>query len=98
MFLQNKRGIVFISIFFRIFIYMKNQQNFQKHRSEVKQIDASKLMNDMRQELINMFSLKQEAAERIAIETEKLAEKYAYRKKFILNESCFYNQFFWLII
>lgn len=63
-----------------IFDFWTHTQNFQKHRSEVKQIDASKLMNDMRQELIQMFSLKQEAAERIAIETEKLADKYAYRK------------------
>ncbi|KAH7642485.1 voltage-dependent calcium channel subunit alpha-2/delta-3-like [Dermatophagoides farinae] len=78
--IAKKFGLQMLNIGYEKTCFSKISENFQKHRSEVKQIDASKLMNDMRQELINMFSLKQEAAERIAIETEKLAEKYAYHK------------------
>lgn len=38
-------------------------------------------MNNMRQDLINMFTLKQEAVEKIALETVKLTEKPTDGKK-----------------
>ena len=57
-----------------------SMQNFQKYRSEVKQIDATKLMEEMRKDLINMLNWKKDAVERIANKSENIASQYVYSK------------------
>lgn len=56
-------------------------QKFLKHRSEVKQIDATKMMEEMRIDLINMLNWKREAVERIANHSEQLSEEHDYGKR-----------------
>ncbi|UXI20464.1 cullin-4A [Sarcoptes scabiei] len=73
-------GMEMLNIGYEETCFKKIKENYEKYRNDVKQIDSMKLMNSMRTDLINIFNLKQEAVERIAIETEKIAEKYAYEK------------------
>ncbi len=47
----------------------------------MKQIDATKMMEEMRIDLINMLNWKREAVERIANESEKLSDEHDYGKR-----------------
>lgn len=56
-------------------------QKFLKHRNEVKQIDATKMMEEMRTDLMNMLNWKKDAVERIANQSEKLSDEHDYGKR-----------------
>ncbi|KAI2803805.1 Voltage-dependent calcium channel subunit alpha-2/delta-4 [Blomia tropicalis] len=55
--------------------------NFRNHASEVKQIDPTKLMEDMRKSVVNMLNWKRDAVQRIAEECEKISSHYNYEKE-----------------
>lgn len=58
----------------------KITDNFIKLKAKVESIDATKLLEEMRNDVQNMFKWKREAALRIALEAEKLASEHIYER------------------
>ncbi len=56
------------------------EENFQAYSGEVSYFDGNKMMDDMRQDVINMLNWKRHAVDRIANESERISSNHTFDK------------------